>query len=144
MAHKELWTTRSLPLLEWMAAHEGGHVNLGTIAAELGFPAEEVEAELLRLDSDDLVRFDLRRVMGSSAGHLLRVIAVTGEGARRLGLWPSADDLLAAVEQMEQEASDPQERSRWRALAGAIRQIGVPVLTQTLEAYVKQKMGLPP
>lgn len=145
MELEDYWTTRSLPVLKWALAHEGLHgARLGTISEELGLSPEEVIAELERLASDGLMIYEPHREFGPVENWLVGDIRVTGEGARTLGVWPSANELLAAVDRAAQQATDPRERSRWTSLGAAIREIGLPVLTQTIEGYVKQKMGLPP
>jgi predicted ArsR family transcriptional regulator len=147
MAAADLWRDRSLPVLVWIAAHEEGEgiAGLAAIAEETGLTPAQIDAEVERLASDGLIQYTrFIRTMGPASSWGILKPRITGEGARRLGLWPTVDQLLDAVERMADQTADPKEQSRWRALASAIRDVGVPVLTQTLEAYVKSKMRLPP
>lgn len=128
------WNNRDLPVL--VASVRGVDVDFSgirihEIASETGLSDETVMLALRALESDGLV--EVRWAMPARAA---RVVRVSGEARRRVGVWPTAetalDRMVAALEAIAQNTdADEDTRSRARkileGLSGAGRQIGISV-----------------
>jgi DNA-binding transcriptional regulator LsrR (DeoR family) len=64
----DLWEARSLPVLRWVAAHDGAQtmIRLGEIGAELSLTADQVCTELERLRDSGLVHVRMTKHLGNS------------------------------------------------------------------------------
>lgn len=137
-----LWVDRSRPVLRWVADNEDGAkgiVSIDTIAGATGLTDRQVEVELERLNSDGLINAKIERMMnGGDIGSWFMVDPrLTGEGARRLDMWPQAETLLVVIERMAGAATDPVEKSRLEKLVTSVKEVGLPVLTEVLASAAK-------
>lgn len=142
-----LWLHRSLPVLQWIADHEGTKtiVSLGDIADAVGLTADEVDSELERLHRDGLVDAEIARTLngGNAAGWHVAAPRLTGAGARALGEWPDGERFLAVIEQLSREEPDEARRSALARIAGVLREVGTSVVSDLLVAYLRSVGHLP-
>lgn len=142
-----IWLTRSLPVLQWVADHEGTKtvVSLGDIADAVGLSADDVDAELERLHRDGLVHARIGRTMngGNAAGWHVASPRLTGAGARALGEWPDAERFLAVIEHLANDEPDVVKRSAIARVAGVMREVGTTVVSDMLVAYLRSVGHLP-
>lgn len=142
-----LWLTRSLPVLQWIADHEGTKTlaSLGDIAVAVGLSADEVDTELERLHRDGLVDARISRTLngGNAAGWHVASPRLTGAGARALGEWPDGERFLAVIEHLANEEPDVVKRSALTRIAGVMRDVGTSVVSEMLVAYLRSVGHLP-
>lgn len=145
MTSPDTWHARDLPILRLLIAEfEAGafRVNAHTVAERLGFTRDRVELALRYLESDGLIE---KPPSGARRQAVIEVQAVTGNGLRAAGAWPTEqtalDRMLASLEAIAINTDVPDdERSRARKildqLAGDGRNVGLAVLTAVLTGQV--------
>jgi len=120
-------------------------LSIGEIADDTSLEPEHVVTELERLIEGGYVAGPLRKLM--SGGDLRPWFIVsprlTDKGTRAVRIWPGTDELLSALTERAESESDPERKSKLRALAAAARSVGVDVLGEVLAAAAKQAAGLP-
>lgn len=139
------WATRELPILR-VALREidsgKPYVDLELVRTETGLPVPQLDAGLKALD--DAGYIEVSYLSGWTDDHASGHIDGVSERTRReLGSWPSApglvDDLTAALEAAADAETDPDRRSRLRAvadgLAGFARDLAVQVIAQQVGSF---------
>lgn len=133
----DIWNEEHLPVLD--AAVHGvdadtqlSGIRIHDIAATTGLTDDQVMRALRALESDALV--EVRWAMPARAG---RVVRVSGEARRIVGVWPTPGDAFArmikALEAIAENTDDEDTRTRAKkildGMTGAGRQIGISVAT---------------
>lgn len=129
---------------------------------------EEEQPDRTRLDLDDAGRRvglepDVARRIAArlvESGHLDGVVhrvgsgermvivsRLTAEGLRAANIWPnpgqdSSAAFLATLMQLIEDERDPERQSLMRRLLGSLREVGTPVLSEVIAAYLKHVTGM--
>jgi DNA-binding MarR family transcriptional regulator len=143
----DLWESRALPILKYIAAHETdmGFITVGELSSALTIDGHAVTVELERLIDAGYIPGTLQKMMtgGDPASWFLTKSRLTERGARAISLWPSAEQLVETLEARAQAEADPARKKALIELLETARQVGVPVLAEILAAAAKRTMGLP-
>lgn len=149
MTHPPLpdrWTTRDLPVLVAAARRlDNGElpVTADTLAEDLGTDVDSVFAALDGLTPGYLASKPIN-TMGGRAEHF--VTALTERGRRTVGLWPSAENTVDALEEAlraaEASTDDPEERGAIRRALGAITSVSREVMVDVVASVVAKQSGL--
>jgi hypothetical protein len=142
----EVWTTRALPILEAVRAHEGEDIlDLSTLVEETGLPDGVVDVELKRLIRADYVSGDYQELMGGPLASFLAEPALTERGARCVGLWPSDDPyqlLLELLDRRIDEEDDVEEKTRWQRIRSGFGEVGKGAAAGLIVELVKAGSGV--
>lgn len=125
----DLWTQFDLPVLTELVHRlevEGAH-RVDTPLPIQGLSESQVQAALRQLEAGGYIVG-----VATQMPYPVIVTGVTDRALRAVGAWPTAeafvDRLLAALAQLSEEASTPDERSRARRLLDAFGGVGRDVL----------------
>lgn len=136
-----------MPILELIAEWEverPDSVNSADLAEAIG-----AEHRLVRLELDRLLEQGL--IVGTDAtgfGGVTTLVRVRlgAEGARIVGVWPSADPYDALLALLDERLLDPgvdeDEKSSLRKFRDSMITVGPGTLTGVLSAYAKSRLGL--
>lgn len=130
---EDKWHSRDLPTLRAAARIADGDMvgaRFQEIVAETGISLDDSMLALRALQDGGLVE-----VRWMAPAQAARVLHISGEARRLVGLWPSpevaADRLIAAIEAAIERSDDPEERTRLRkfrdGLLGAGRDLAVAI-----------------
>lgn len=139
------WSSRDLPVLDAAVRGvdtdvAGGGIRLHEIASRTRLSEDEVFLALRALASDDLVE-----VHWMSPRRAVRVIDVSGDARRVVGVWPTPEialqRMIRALEAIvENTETDEDTRSRARkileGIAGAGRQLGIGVAAAAIGGQI--------
>jgi DNA-binding MarR family transcriptional regulator len=143
----DLWETRALPILRYIADHEGDQkplIEIGELADETGIAANLVAVEVDRLIEGNYIPGPLTKWSeNDSRRWFLGRARLTERGARALSLWPKAEELLQVLEARASDEHDPGRKKALTALARAAKEVGVPMITEILSAAAKRTLGIP-
>ncbi|MHB8499786.1 MAG: hypothetical protein ACYDHE_02455 [Candidatus Acidiferrales bacterium] len=142
----DLWESRALPILKYIAAHETdmGFITVAELASATDIEGHAVVIEVERLIESGYVPGDLQKMMtgGDPSSWFLTKSRLTERGARAVSLWPRAEQLVETIEARAQAEADPVRKKALIELLETARLVGVPVLTEILTAAAKRTMGL--
>lgn len=140
----DTWNPRDFPVLREAArllevAEIGVGVRLDEIAAATGLDRDQTYRSVRALENAGLL--ELHGVMPAARS---RVIRISADARRLVGLWPSPetalDRMLATLQEIEQNTDDADTRSRARkvldSLTGAGRQLGIEVAAAVVTRQV--------
>lgn len=140
------WEPRDLPVLasvvEWLEDNSPGSTpSMADLAGVTGFDAMTVWKACRAMAG---IYLDLREYAAAGNPEPHRVVAIAPEARRLVGQWPSPvdylDRLLLALEERASDMEDPDERSKMRraaeALRGMTRDVAVGVATAALGGAV--------
>lgn len=120
---EDVWHSRDLPVLREVTRRvdEGAkHVPRGDLVEATGLDDETVTRGLASLDRQGLIVPDRR------GGQVMAVMNVAPRAYALTGLYPSGEEfrerMVAVLEQLAEQTSDPEERSK---IKGAARQLGI-------------------
>lgn len=135
--------SRDLPVLRSIAAQlEGrslyGYATISQVAEDLSLNDDDVQRAIRALEGEGLIR------RHENPGLFGRVVGMSGEARRLVGLWPTAetalDRMIAALEAIAENTEDDDTRSRARkildGLTGASRTIGLSVATAAITGQI--------
>ena len=143
------WTEIVLPLLRHIEQHESisrdkpkiysNAQTAESLAIEMGLVdrKNEVINEMYRLVDEGYIKY--QDVILTPMGHGYHGLSLTGEGARKIELWPP-DDLVDAMQayidlQIDQAKTDA-ERQPWQLLKQAIVNIGSHLFGEAIKRAV--------
>ncbi len=141
------WEARDLPVLDAAVRilDRDGPVPgayLRDVAAETCLDIDDVVRATYALESAGLVEMQ-QRTMGG--GGQWRVRGVTGEARRLVGAWPTPDNLadriVAAMQEVAENAPTEEERGRARKLLDGATGVGKGVLTEVLVKVLSGGVG---
>ncbi len=120
------WQTRELPILEAIARAEADDqdIDSGEVADATGLPSTTVTAGLRALLDADMLTGAKVNTFG---GFGMLMIRLRERGRRAVGQWPSGDavaDLVALIDARQTATTDPEERTKLRALASGLLDVG--------------------
>lgn len=137
----DVWFSRDLPLLQYTVPLVdsdpiGGGINLIQAVGALGWDEGKVAASGRALEDAGYLEIQWM------SGAIGRVVRVSPEARRIVGLWPTAETLADRIEQileamLEADISDA-ERSKWQAIRDGAMYAGRGVLVQ----LAAQSMGV--
>ena len=141
--NEETWSWREAPLLR-IALREtdaGRQVEFAALADETGLDQRVVWQTMKRLrDAGYLEAY----LAGANGGV---VSEVTERTRRELGSWPSPesllDQLVRTFEEAAERETEPERKSRLRAVAEGLGGAGRTVTLDLLAAFLRQQAGLP-
>jgi hypothetical protein len=143
----DLWETRALPILRYIAIHEGERkplIEIGELADATGIAPNLVAVEVDRLIESNYLPGPLTKWSENDPRHwFMGGARLTERGARALSLWPKAEQLLQVLEARASEEHDPGRKKALIMLAGAAKDVGVPVIAEILSAAAKRTLGMP-
>jgi hypothetical protein len=147
MMSSDLWQTRAVPILQFIASHETElrTLTVGQISEGTGIDPKLVVPELERLIDGGYIPGELKKLMSGGDVRPWRLSSprLTDIGAQALRMWPTAEHVLDVLATRAEEEPDPEKKSKLRALAEALRSVGTDVLGEVLAAAAKQAAGLP-
>lgn len=131
------WETRDLPVLEaivLLSDERVGPFGVESVVPTAPLSEPEVQATLRALSGEHPPLLENCTTM---AGGSIRLVgSATGEARRRVGAWPTPENLatrmLAALEEAAQSAPTAEERTRLQRVLEAVRDVG----TQTVAAIL--------
>ncbi len=137
----DVWLTRDFPVLKEVTrridAGEGIAQSID-IANALGIENDKVVLAAKALDRRDLVALD------QGYGGTVNFLDVSGEAYLITGLHPNGEDaltgLVEALQQAADQVDDPEERSRLRRAAEAVRGVSRDIMTGVLTAYLTTRI----
>ena len=137
----DVWLTRDFPVLKEVTrridAGEGIAQSID-IANALGIENDKVVLAAKALDRRDLVALD------QGYGGTVNFLDVSGEAYLITGLHPNGEDaltgLVEALQQAADQVDDPEERSRLRRAAEAVRGVCRDIMTGVLTAYLTTRI----
>lgn len=121
------WENRDLPVLAAIAEElDREHAtDPDTIARATGLEYEQVQRALRALSSEEPPLFQVGTPRG---GDISIVYGLTGEARRRVGAWPTPENLAGRIVEALSEAAErtpnPQERTRFREAGKALANVG--------------------
>jgi hypothetical protein len=137
----DVWLTRDFPVLKEVTRRiDAGEVMPESIdiANALGIENDKIVLAAKALDRRGLV--ELSRDYGGDATFL----DVSGEAYLLTGLHPNGEDaltgLVEALQQAADQVDDPEERSRLRRAAEAVRDVSRDIMTGVLTAYLTTRI----
>jgi hypothetical protein len=143
----DLWETRALPILQYVADHEaeGAIINIGQLAEGTGIEPRFVLVEVERLIDGGYLAGELQKLMtgGDPTPWFLTESRLSERGARAVSIWPRAEQLLQTLEERAAAEPDPGRKRALGVLVSAAREVGAPVLAEVLGAAAKRTLGLP-
>jgi hypothetical protein len=143
----DLWEERALPILRYVGAHETdmAFISIGEISKATGIDSHAVVIEIDRLMDAGYIPGSRQKMMtgGDPSSWFLTKSRLTERGARATSLWPRAEQLVEVIEARAQVEADPVRKKALQSLLGAVRAIGVPVLSEILAAAAKRTLNLP-
>lgn len=120
-----------------------------TIAETAGLARDEVDRALDALVEGAYLRRERSEMLdrAGNATHYFGTYLVLAErGRRTVGLWPDeqaiADRLLWILEQKVNEATSPEERSRWKAIRDSIGSAGRDIAVELAAALAVRTAGM--
>jgi hypothetical protein len=146
---KDAWGEVALPILRWIAQHEGGDpVSIGTLAEDLDREPMAIANELDRLSDGAFIEGAVRKTMsgGDPTSWHLYPLQLRERGARAVGMWPSGDAgdvLLRALREAEETESDLDRKGRLASALEALGGLTKSVVTELAVSVVKGAAGLP-
>jgi len=137
----DVWLTRDFPVLKEVTrridAGEGIAQSID-IANALGIENDKVVLAAKALDRRDLVALD------QGYGGTVNFLDVSGEAYLITGLHPNGEDaltgLVEALQQAADQVDDPEERSRLRRAAEAVRGVSRDIMTGVPTAYLTTRI----
>lgn len=139
----ETWTARELPLLRIALREDdaGRNAQFEDMAAETGLELRAVSHSMRTLH-------DAGYVDAYFAGAFSGFVHSVGERARReLGSWPSpeslVDQLVSAFADAAERETEPERKTRLRAVADGMGGAGRSVAVELFTAFLRQQAGLP-
>jgi hypothetical protein len=133
----ETWNSRDYPVLRETArlveeAEIGQGARLADIAAAADVEVEAAIKALRALEADGMV--EVRWMMPA---HAARVVQISGEARRQVGLWPTPstglERMIEALEAIAEHTDDEDKRTRARrvldGLSGAGKSVGLAMAT---------------
>lgn len=146
---EEICYSTDLPVLEYVYEHGGQHELLGVvqIAEGTGLDALAVAESLDRLSGARYLAGRLRRSMSGAdpSPWFLEDSRLAERGLRVVGAWPSDDPydaLMALVVRQIASTEDPSRKTKLRALASSIRDVGQSVVAGLLVEYARGNIRL--
>jgi DNA-binding MarR family transcriptional regulator len=143
----DLWETRALPILRYIAEHEGEQrfINIGELAEATGIEPNLVTVEVERLLDAGYIPGELVKMGtgGDPRPWFLDKSRLTERGARAVSLWPKAEQLLQVLEARAKDEPDPSRKRALMTLVGALKELGIPVISEILSAAAKRTLGMP-
>jgi len=142
----DLWETRALPILRYIAEHEGERplIHLGELADAIGVAPNLLAIEVERLIDADYIPGELHRWSDTDPREwFLSNPRLSERGARAVTVWPEAEQLLQVLEARASDEPDPGRKKALIMLAGAAKDVGVPVIAEILSAAAKRTLGMP-
>jgi hypothetical protein len=140
------WESRDLPVLDAVVRYLDEHVDampdVAQIAAITGRGAAEVHRALRAMEGR-FIEVDDR----SADGHpdFYFVVRVTAEARQAVGQWPSpdvwVDRLVQALREAAEQESDPEKKTRLRAMAEGLGGFARDVAVGVLSGGITQSMG---
>lgn len=122
------WENRDLPVLAALVEElDREHVtDADTIARATGLEYEQVQHALRALSAEEPPLFKVGA--GRGGGDISTVFGATGEARRRVGAWPTAqnlaDRLVEALGEAADRAPSTQERTRLQEAVKALGNVG--------------------
>jgi hypothetical protein len=142
----DLWETRALPILRYVAVHEGDQkplIEIGELADATGIAPNLVAVEVDRLVESHYIPGPLTKWAENDPRRwFLGGARLTERGARALSLWPKAEQLLQVLDARASDEPDPGRRKALTTLARAAKDVGVPVIAEILSAAAKRTLGM--
>jgi hypothetical protein len=146
MPDGNLWETRALPILRYIAAHEADDtfITVGDLADATGIEAKLVTLEVERLLDGGYIPGALRKSLsgGDPRPWFLEESRLTERGARALDLWPQAEQFLQVLEARAEGEPDPARRKALMGVLQAVREVGTSVIGEILATAAKKTIGL--
>jgi len=143
----DLWETRALPILRYIALHEtdAGFISVGDLAAATGIDGHALSIELDRLIEAGYIPPKLQKLMtgGDPTSWFLTNSRLTERGARAVSVWPRAEQLVRVIESRANAEADPARKKAFMTLLETVKEIGVPALSEILAAAAKGTLNLP-
>lgn len=140
---QDRWADRDYPVLEWIVAQfdtPDPEADDTTMTAALGISADDAAAAVQNLERG---RFLTNVTWAFDNG--FAVGNITERALRETGVWPNneaiADQLLWFVQQKIDDATTPDERSRWEKLRGGLLGAGRDVLVDLAAAIAARSVG---
>ena len=134
------WEDLAVPILAWVANHEGASsIDTKVLAEELGVAKQLVDREAKRLRQAGYLDG------GTNFGGTIVLPELTERGLRSVGVWPSEnsfDDMLAFLDSRIAAGADPEERSRLTAVREAVASLGRDLGVNLLSTYIATRMGV--
>ena len=142
----DLWETRALPILRFIAEQEGQQrlITIGELAEATGVAPNLVTVEVERLLEAGYIPGRLRksRTGGDPTPWFLDQARLTERGARAVSIWPKAEQFLQVLEARADEESDPGRKKALVTLVSAIKDVGVSVIGEVISTAAKRTLGM--
>ena len=143
---EDLWETRALPILRYIADHEGEQqfINIGQLAEATRIEPNLVTVEVERLLDAGYIPGELVKTAtgGDPRPWFLDRPRLTERGGRAVSVWPKAEQLLQVLEARAKVEPDPARKKTLIRLVGTVKEVGLPVLAEILSAAAKQTLGM--
>lgn len=118
-----------------------GGCSAGEVAERTGLSIEDVRLGLIALNGEFL---DLHRTAGDPAGWPITNIRPAAR--RAVGQWPTpeslVDQLLTALEGLQEDAIDPAKKSRLAAARRGLLELGHSVLVEVAAKALEHSIGM--
>lgn len=141
------WEPRDLPVLEAIVrlTEQLGHsVTPAQISSDTGLDARDVTLAITALKGENTPLISTGPRTG--AGHYTLVGGATGEARRRVGAWPTPENLAAKVADAILEAAateqNPEKKTKLQALASVIKDTGREVFTDAIAKTISGTIPL--
>ncbi len=137
----DTWTTRDLPVLraivQLVDEDDSGQVRFSQIVERAGMDEATVTKALRALEHEQPPLF---KANGSLANRFMRISHVTGEARRKVGAWPSpeqlADKLIEALNSAADQTEDEEKRGWLRKSAAWLSEAGRDVLVEVAKSQI--------